>query len=116
VPAAYRVLVATTTCGGGNRARPPDTCLIGTHKGVTRRHPAACLDELVFRHNPGSNLAAASRTLPGPGAMREPTNCDMIKGVREIRGSSARHPRSTLAGGSRKKPRPLATTPGTSPE
>jgi len=103
VPAAYR-------------ERPPDACLVGTHKGVTRRHPAACLDDLVFCDNPGSNLAAASRTLPGLGAMREPTNCDMITGARDIPriiDTPRRH--AAAAQERRKKRRPLATTPGTSP-
>lgn len=58
--------------------------LIGTHKGVTRRHLAACLDEFVFRFNRRHNLAAAFQTLLGLGAMREPTTYDTITGAKDI--------------------------------
>ena len=42
------------------------------------------LDEFVFRSNRRHDLAAAFGTLPGLGAMREPTTYDTITGARDI--------------------------------
>jgi transposase-like protein len=56
----------------------------GTHKGVSRHHLAAYLDEFVFRHNRRLNLAAAFQTLLGLGTSREPTTYATITGAKDL--------------------------------
>jgi transposase-like protein len=58
--------------------------LIGTHKGVWRRHLGAYLDEFVFRYNRRRNLALAFRTLLGYGASRGPTTYETINGAQDM--------------------------------
>jgi transposase-like protein len=58
--------------------------LIGTHKGVWKRHLAAYLDEFVFRYNRRRDLALAFRTLLGFGATREPTTYATIRGAGDL--------------------------------
>lgn len=58
--------------------------LIGTHKGVWRRHLAAYLDEFVFRYNRRRDLALAFRTLLGFGATRGPTTYETIRGASDM--------------------------------
>ncbi len=62
----------------------PRAWLDGTHRGVSRRHPAAYLDEFVFRHNRRLGLAAAFQTLLGLGAGRGPTTYDAITGAKDL--------------------------------
>ncbi len=58
--------------------------LIGTHKGVWRRHLAAYLDEFVFRYNRRHNLGLAFRTLFGLGLNRGPTTYETINGAQDL--------------------------------
>jgi transposase-like protein len=58
--------------------------LIGTHKGVWRRHLGAYLDEFVFRYNRRRNLALAFRTLLGFGANRPATTYATITGAQDM--------------------------------
>jgi len=58
--------------------------LIGTHKGVWRRHLGAYLDEFVFRYNRRRNLGLAFRTLLGYGMGREATTYKTINGAQDM--------------------------------
>lgn len=58
--------------------------LIGTHKGVRKRHLAAYLDEFVFRYNRRRDLVLAFRTLLGYGATLEPTTYATIRGANDL--------------------------------
>jgi Zn ribbon nucleic-acid-binding protein/transposase-like protein len=58
--------------------------LVGTHKGVSRLHRAAYLDEFVFRHNRRLNLGAAFQTLLGFGTSRESTTYATITGAQDL--------------------------------
>lgn len=58
--------------------------LNGTHKGVSRHHLGAYLDEFVFRHNRRLNLAAAFQTLLGLGTTRDPTTYETIIGAKDL--------------------------------
>jgi hypothetical protein len=58
--------------------------ILGTHKGVSRHHLAAYLDEFVFRHNRRTNLGAAFQTLLGLGTSREPTTYATITGAQDL--------------------------------
>ena len=60
--------------------------LAGTHKGVSRHHLTAYLDEFVFRHNRRQNLAAAFQTLLGLGTTRDATTYETITGAKDIPG------------------------------
>jgi transposase-like protein len=90
--------------------------LTGTHKGASRLHLAAYLDEFVFRHNRRTNLAAAFQTLLGLGTTREPTTYATVTGAKDSptiiytpsQDVSGKHPR-------RKRFTPAAPTlaPGT---
>jgi hypothetical protein len=71
---------------GGGWSPAPGAGTRGRGGGdVTRRHVGACLHEFVFRSNRRHDLAVAFGTLPGLGAMREPTTYDTIMGSRDIR-------------------------------
>ncbi len=82
--------------------------LVGTHKGVSRLHLAAYLDEFVFRHNRRNNLAAAFQTLLGLGTTRQATTYETISGAKDL-------PRITFmpsqaVSGQRRKRKRLAPT------
>lgn len=56
----------------------------GTHKGVSRLHLAAYLDEFVFRHNRRGNPQAAFQTLLGLGTNRKPVPLSVVRGATDM--------------------------------
>jgi len=94
--------------------------LAGTHKGVSRLHLAAYLDEFVFRHNRRLNLAAAFQTLLGLGTTREPTTYATITGAKDLP-KITYTPSAKVAGERRRRARftpaqPTLSPPGGSPQ
>ncbi len=88
--------------------------IIGTHKGVSRHHLAAYLDEFVFRHNRRTNLGAAFQTLLGLGTSREPTTYATITGAQDLP-TILYTPSAKVAGTHRKRAR-FTPAPPTYPD
>lgn len=88
--------------------------IIGTHKGVSRHHLAAYLDEFVFRHNRRTNLGAAFQTLLGLGTSREPTTYATITGAQDL-ATIVYTPSAKVAGERRRRAR-FTPAPPTFPD